>query len=203
MSQESLSPQQTKVLSLIEEEISRSGRPPTYRDIAQACGDVAVGTIQDHVRALIRKGYLEKEPGVARGLRLAHHSPSVHVPILGTVPAGSPLEALENNLGFLSIPAKWPLKVKAELFALRVKGDSMIEAGILEGDYVIVKKQNSAENGEIVVAMIDGEATVKTFSNKNGKTRLLPANPRYSPIEIQEGSENWISGRVVSVQRYY
>src|SRR4051812_31216130 len=94
-----LSEKQSRILSYIEQEIARTGRPPTFRDIASFCGYDAVGTVQDHVRALIRKGFLVKEEGVARGLRLAHHAGTIEVPILGTVPAGRPIEAIEDARG--------------------------------------------------------------------------------------------------------
>lgn len=198
-----LSPKQWKVLKFIQAELARLGRPPTYRDIAKHCGYDAVGTVQDHVRALLKKGFLQKEAGVARGLRLAHHIGAIDVPILGLVPAGHPIEAIESSLGSLPVPSN----LRGDIFALRVTGESMIEAGIFDGDYVIVKKQSHAENGEIVVATIDGEATVKRLQKINDKrgtvTRLLPANPRFTPIELHAGAENVIQGRVVSVQRYY
>lgn len=195
----SLSPKQAKILAFIESEISKSGRPPTYRDIADHCGYDAVGTVQDHIRSLIRKGYLEKTPGVARGIRIAHHTQSLFIPILGMVPAGRPIEAIESQLGTLSIPARW----KGELYALKVKGESMKDAGILDGDFVVVKKQTTAENGEIVVALMNGEATVKYLEKKAGRIRLLPANSKFSPIEWQEGLENLIQGKVVGVQRFF
>jgi repressor LexA len=195
----SLSAKQAKVLAFIENEISKWGRPPTYRDIAEGCGYDAVGTVQDHIRALIKKGFLEKEPGLARGLKLVNRSQSIDIPILGMVPAGRPSLAIENQLGTLSIPSKW----QGALYALRVKGESMKDAGILDGDFVVVKKQNHAENGEIVVALIEGEATVKTLEKKQGRVRLLPANPDFSPIDCDPSIENLIQGKVVSVQRYY
>ena len=186
-------------MACIESEISRSGRPPTYRDIAHELGYEAVGTVQDHIRALIRKGFLQKEPGVARGIRLAHRTESIDVPILGAIPAGRPLEAIESGLGYVSIPARW----RGELYALRVTGESMINAGIFDGDFVIVHKDAHIQNGDIVVAMIDGEATVKYLERKSSGVRLLPANPRYSPIEVPPESNNTVQGKVVSVQRYY
>jgi repressor LexA len=193
-----LSEKQSKVLAYIEQELARTGRPPTFRDIASHCGpkgEVAVGTIQDHVRALIKKGYLVKEPGVARGLRLAHHAGSIDIPILGTVPAGRPIEAIEDARGALSIPPRW----RGELYALQVTGDSMIDAGIFEGDLVVVRKQDHADDGDIVVALLEGEATVKYLDKKHA--RLLPANERYSPIPLSEGAT--IQGKVVSLQRFY
>jgi repressor LexA len=194
-----LSPKQAEVLAYIEEEISHNGRPPTYRDIAKYCGYEAVGTVQDHVRALIKKGFLHKEPGVARGIRLAHRTESLDIPILGAIPAGRPIEAIESGLGFISIPARW----RGELYALRVSGESMIGAGIFDGDFVVVHKDANAANGDIVVAMIDGEATVKYYEKRSDRVRLLPANPRFNPIEVPAESTNLIQGKVVSVQRYY
>ena len=198
---------QSQVLGYIEQILGKEGRPPTFRDIAEHCGYDAVGTVQDHVRALIKKGFLHKEPGVARGLRLAHRSQSIDVPILGAVPAGKPIEAIEDTLGSISIPARF----RGDIYALRVVGESMINAGIMDGDYVIVHKQFHADHGDIIVAMIDGEATVKTLerrpSGRGGQgqesVRLMPANPRFSPIEIPPESDNVIQGKVVSVQRYY
>jgi repressor LexA len=169
----SLSAKQAKVLAFIENEITKYGRPPTYRDIAKGCGYDAVGTVQDHVRALIQKGFLEKEAKRARGIKLAHRSGSMDVPILGTVPAGRPSLAFEDQLGSIAIPSRW----RGALYALRVSGESMKDAGILDGDFVIVKKQTHAENGEIVVAMIEGEATVKYLEKKRRKD---PTHPRKS-----------------------
>ncbi len=194
-----LSPAQNRVLHFIESEIARSGRPPTYRDIAAHCGYDAVGTVQDHVKALLHKGFLEKEPGRARGLRLAHHNRSVGIPILGSVPAGNPMEAIEETQG--TIP--YPTDSRSQLFALKVKGESMIEAGILDGDFVIVRKDAEARDGDIVVALLDGEATVKTLEKRQGRVRLLPANPRFQPIELDRYAENIIQGKVVGLQRYY
>jgi repressor LexA len=194
-----LSPKQSKILSFIETEISRLGRPPTYRDIASFCGYDAVGTVQDHIRALIKKGFLIREDGVARGLKPAHRAESFDIPILGTVPAGRPVEAIEESLGSLSVPAKW----RGDLYALRVTGESMIGAGILDGDFVVVKKTTEVRDGDIVVAMIDGEATVKYLEKRPGQVRLLPANPKFSPIHLREESNNLIQGKVVSLQRMY
>ena len=194
---------QAKILEFIERQISATGLPPTYRDIAEHCGYDAVGTVQDHVRALIRKGLLEKEPGRARGLRPSYRAQSSNVPILGTVPAGRPIEAIEDSRGSLSIspPPRSGAGEMSDLFALKVTGESMIEAGIMDGDYVIVRKQDHADDGDIVVAMIDGEATVKTLERRKGRARLLPANPKFSPIEVPEGAV--IQGKVIGVQRFY
>jgi repressor LexA len=194
-----LSPRQLAVLECIQNETSQLGRPPTYREIAKILGDVAVGTIQDHVSALIKKGFLEKLEGLSRGFRIANQSGALQVPVLGRVPAGRPIEAIEQSQGSVSVPSS----VKGELFALLVVGESMIDAGIMDGDTVVVKKQSHAENGAIVVAMIDGEVTVKYLEKKSGHVRLLPANSKFKPIEIPPTSENIIQGIVVSVQRFY
>lgn len=197
-----LTSKQAEILKLIEDEIAKTGRSPTYRDLARTCGYDSVGTVQDHVQALIKKGYLKKDSGVARSIQPTHHSFARTIPILGTVPAGSPLEFFETALGSLSVPAQW----NGHLFALRVQGDSMIEAGIFENDLVIVRSQPDAENREIVVATLDGQSTVKTLEKKKGIIRLLPANPRYSPILLAPRSDDReikIVGKVISLQRFY
>lgn len=195
----SLTAKQAEILRIIEEETAQSGRPPSYREIAKRCGYDAVGTVQDHVRALIRKGFLTQVRGVARGIQLAHRSESRDIPILGSVPAGRPIEAIHDATGSVSISGS----LKGDFYALRVKGESMIEAGILDGDLVIVRQQATADSGDIVVAMIEGEATVKKLERKAGRVRLLPANPLFSPIEIPPGSENSIQGKVVALQRLF
>jgi len=117
------------------------------------------------------------------------------------VPAGNPIEAIQDTQGSVSVPSQ----LRGELFALRVVGESMIEAGILDGDTVIVRKQNHAENGDIVVAMLEGEATVKYLEKKTGRLRLLPANPKFRPIEVSSSAHlgDFIQGKVISVQRFY
>lgn len=205
-----LSPKQRQALECIERFSREQGRPPSYRELASEMGVNAVGTIQDHVRALRSKGFLEaRAPGAAakrqrKPVQLTHSAAARAIPILGTVPAGPPIEALEERLGTLAFaPTGRAPQENAELFALRVQGDSMEGAGILEGDYVIVQKTESARNGEIVVALIDGEATVKRLESKGARLRLLPENPKYSPIEIPAHGVNIIQGRVVSVQRFF
>lgn len=195
-----LSSKQAAILRFIETVIAEEGRPPSLRDIASHFGYSAVGTVQDHLRALEKKGYLAKFQGSARGLRPSHHGGSREIPVLGTVPAGHPIEAIEDRRGSLPLPNHYG----EFCYALRVSGESMIGAGILDGDFVIVRKQHDAQNGEIVVAMIDGEATVKYFEKQPGKPpRLLPANPKFSPTPISEKNESVIQGKVVGIQRYY
>lgn len=198
-SENPLSDKQLAVLECIRDALAQSGRPPTYREIARELGYDAVGTVQDHVNALIKKGFLEKPEGFSRGFRLAFQRGSREIPLLGRVPAGRPIEAIVEAQGSVPVPSN----LRGELFALRVTGESMIEAGIMDGDTVIVRKQSHAEDGEIVVAMIEGEATVKFLEKKSGRIRLLPANPRFQPIEVPASTGDLIQGKVVSVQRFY
>ena len=197
-----LTPSQRKILAFVEQQITERGASPTLRAICAEFGFKAIGTAQDHIHALIQKGFLEKDAGLARGIRPArrHWAPAHSVPILGAIAAGLPREAAEITLG--SVPVSSRIKKKERLFALRVSGDSMSGAGIFDGDLVIARQENTAEHGDIVVALVDGAATVKRLYKKNGKIRLLPENPAYAPIDIL--SENSIiQGKVVAVQRYY
>lgn len=193
---------QRKILRFIEEEGAVGGAPPTLRAICKAFGFKSIGSAQDHVRALVQKGFLEKDPGKARGIRLPDHHRigAVGVPVLGTVPAGIPREAIEITLGTLPVPHA--MAKKGNLFALKVVGESMSGAGIHDGDWVIARQQKTAVHGDIVVALIDGSATVKRLERKGGKARLLPENPMFEPIEVPAGEEI-VQGKVVSVQRYY
>ncbi len=215
-----LSPKQAEILEFIDTYSAQMQHPPTYREIARHFGYTAVGTVQDHVKALVRKGYIEKPSSPssrksvasaaspqkslrrpARALHTTTRAESVSVPILGQVPAGSPMEAIEDVLG--AVPFRG--RSRAELFALKVKGESMRDAGILDGDFVIIRKQSEARNGEIVVAQIDGEATVKRLDvRKDGRVLLLPENPKFSPIEVPvHALGELIQGVVVGLQRYY
>jgi repressor LexA len=193
---------QQKILQFIEHETATQSAPPTLRAICKAFDFKAIGTAQDHIRALVQKGFLEKNPGQARGIHLpeAHRCGAVGVPILGSVPAGIPREAIELTLGTLPVPHA--MAKKGNLFALKVTGESMTGAGIEDGDWVIVRQQKTAEPGDIVVALLDGSATVKRLEKRGGSFRLLPENPDFAPIELRPGEEN-IQGKVISVQRYY
>jgi repressor LexA len=202
-----LTDQQEKVLRFVARHISEQGAPPTFRGIAKHFGFASTRAAQDHVAALVRKGYLEHRPGEARGLRLANAlnaSPPVAVPIIGQVAAGSPRDASQLPMGTLPFPRELMGRGRDldDLFALRVHGDSMMDAGILEGDMVIAKTQKTVAHGDIVVALLDGESTVKRFHKKDGKILLLPENKRMKPIAV-EGRELVVQGRVVGVQRFY
>ena len=181
------------------------GDPPTVRDVQRALGFRAVESARKHLDALVAEGRLEKVPGRARGYRLPRAdrptaSPGgsvASVPLLGQVQAGDFQAAVEAPEGW--VPVRTRIDA-GDLFALRVRGDSMVEAGIFEGDIVVVRRQVEAESGDIVVALVGEEATVKTFRRRHGRVELHPANPRH-PILVPEPSELRILGRVVEVRR--
>ena len=201
--QDSLTLPQQKLLTYILNSIRGTGRPPTVREICHAFGYRSTGTARDHLRALEVKGHLKKLPGKSRGL-VPHNWPSIlraefpPMPILGRVPAGGPLLAEENIEGTFDLTEEF---AGQKAFALKVRGDSMIEAGICENDLVVVRAQNHADPGEIVVALVDGEATVKRLARRNGKLWLQPANPRYEPIPVEGDTK--VMGKVIGVIRSY
>jgi len=202
--QESLTPPQQKLLTYILDSIRNSGRPPTVREICHAFGYRSTGTARDHLHALETKGHLKKLPGKSRGLVPSNWSKLLRaefllpIPILGRVPAGGPLLAEENIEGSLDLSEEF---AGQKTFALKVHGDSMVEAGICEDDLVVVRGQPHAEPGEIVVALVDGESTVKRLARRNGKLWLQPENPRYEPIAV--GGDTRILGKVIGVIRSY
>jgi repressor LexA len=193
---------QRRVFRFIEEEMAASGIPPTLRTIQKAFGFASINSVQTHVSALVAKGFLKRDDGKARGISLSdqHRAGAISIPILGTVTAGIPKEATELFSGALPVPDR--LGKKGDCFALRIKGDSMIDAGIHEGDLVIVRKQSTAKNGEIVVALIDGEVTVKRLEKQKDSAWLVAANARYRPVPIPPHKDA-IQGKVIGVQRYY
>jgi repressor LexA len=166
----------------------------------EAFGFRSPQTAREHLDALIEEGRLEKEPGLARGLRLPGRrgeAPTVLVPILGRVPAGPLDTAIEDFEGHVPVQTH---RAPGELFGLRVKGDSMRDAGILDGDLVVVRRQPRAEDGTIVVAMVEDEATVKRLRLKRGRVELHPENPAYAPI-VPEPASVRVIGKVVEVRR--
>ena len=191
-----LTERQQKLLNFIRDYIRSKGHPPTFREIGRAFGFRSTGTVRDHLRALERKGHLRALHGKARGLvpRDAFQA----LPILRRVPAGGPLLAEENFEGALDLSRDFSGE---RVFALKVQGDSMIEAGILEGDLAVVRAQEQAEPGQIVVARLNGEATVKKLVRRSTKFWLQPANPRYELIAVE--GETRIVGRVIGVIRNY
>jgi len=201
-----LTPRQKAVLDVITTTIESRGFPPTIREIAEMLEISSPNGVNDHLKALEKKGYIERSGNKSRGLRLVYTSPefspfgyeeAVSVPLVGQVAAGSPLLAEENISETYNFDRNL-LGGRDDLFALRIKGDSMTEAGIDNGDLVFVHQQSSADNGRIVVAMINGEATVKFLHRDAHGIELRPANARYSPIKINadDGAEISILGVV-------
>lgn len=175
------------------------GRPPTVRDVMHAFGFRSPQTAREHLDVLVEEGRLKKEAGVARGFRLPGRgeAPTVMVPLLGRVPAGPLDAAIEDLEGHLPVQTRRP---PGELFSLRVRGDSMKDAGILDGDVVVVRRQPRADAGAIVVALVGDEATVKRLRIKRGRIELHPDNDAYEPI-VPDGDDVKVLGKVVEVRR--
>lgn len=197
-----LTARQTRLLQVIEDSLTKRGYVPTLQEMAQAMGIASLHGVKRHLVALERKGYLRRFPGRRRAIEIIQRLVPLDggIPILGRVAAGRPLLAVENLEGTLSLgPA---LLGKGTHFALQVQGDSMIGEGILEGDYVIVRQQDTADSGEIVVALLGEEVTVKRL-RKDGKTLTLEAaNTAYAPIPLtQQSPSPRILGVVVGVYR--
>ena len=177
----------------------QDGVPPSVREIGEAVGLRSTSSVQANLDALESAGYISRDPMLKRSIRVVGQADNItQVPLLGAVAAGSPLLAVEQIEGY--IPYTGRLSRDKPLFGLRVKGESMLWAGILNGDIVVAEKTPAAQNGEMVVAMIDDEATVKTFYKENGRFRLQPENAAYDPIIVDEVE---ILGKVVAVFRYY
>ncbi len=186
-----------KVFEFVRDRIL-AGRPPTVREVQEALGFRAVQTARAHLERLVAEGRLVVERGRARGYRLPGHPGStVLVPLLGRVPAGPLDTAVEEAEGYLPVETRGR---GGDLFALRVRGESMTGAGILPGDLVIVRRQPEARDGDIVVARVGDEATVKRLRTRSGRVELLPENPAFAPIVPAPG-EVEILGKVVEVRR--
>lgn len=180
-------------------ERSADGIPPSVREIGTAVGLRSTSSVQANLDALEEKGYITRDPMLKRSIRIVGQNDNItQVPIVGTVTAGAPILAVESIEGYF--PYTGSVSRDKPLFALHVRGESMIEAGILDGDLVIAEKTPYARNGDLVVALVEDEATVKTFYKEDGYYRLQPENPSYMPIIVSDVS---ILGKVVAVMRYY
>jgi repressor LexA len=198
-SEESLTDTQRLVLQYVQDHLTQSHRPPTVREVMRHFKWNSPQSARKHLLALEEKGYLEREDHTARGLKLSEDSSvGVSIPIVGRVAAGLPLLAEENRDGNLVVDPSMARGGRS-LFALVVQGDSMINAHILPGDKLIVHQTTHAAPGEIVVAMVDGEATVKTFRKSGARVWLEPANPKYQPIIVSEDQDFRVIGKVVGV----
>lgn len=198
-----LTDRQQEVLKFIRDCIAADGLPPTRAEIAQALGFNSPNAAEQHVKALVNKGMLSWVPGASRGLRLTDHAAEQDgLPLVGRVAAGAPILAQENILG--RHPVDPALFKPQASYLLQVRGMSMRDAGMLDGDWVAVHKTREAREGQVVVARLGDDVTVKTYSKRrNGTVELLPANPDFEPIvvEANEGVEFAIEGRVVGVIR--
>ncbi len=207
MSYEGLSDKQVKILKYIKDELTLRGYPPSIREICKAVGLSSTSSVHAHLNTLEEKGYIKKGTNKRRALEIIDvddicsdmpKKEIINLPIIGTVTAGSPILAVENIDD--TLPISIDFVGNKESYVLKVKGDSMIEAGILHGDYVIVNSQHNAKNGDIVVALIGDEATVKTFYKEKDHIRLQPQNSSMEPILIKEP---YILGLVKAVVRKY
>ena len=186
-----------EMLDYIKDTITNEGYSPSVRDISTALGIKSTSTVHLHLHRLEEMGYIQKEQGKSRTIRVDSASLS-GVPIVGNVAAGLPILAEQNIDGYVDFQAGG--YDKSNLFALHVKGESMIDAGILDGDLLIVNKCEYADNGDIVVALVDNEATVKEFHKEKGHYRLQPKNEKMDPIIVKKCA---ILGKVIASLRYY
>ncbi len=195
-----LTPKQKKILDFIHTFVRERGYGPSREEIAAAFGFRSLGTVQNYLVRLERDGFLRRDRNARRALEVLHPDGSeTELPLAGTVAAGRPIEAPEVPDRIEVPPA---MMGRGENFVLRVKGDSMIGDGILDGDYVVVRKQTAAENGQTVVAQVNNEGTVKRFYRKEERIELHPANPAMEPIIVEETDDFRIRGIVVGVIRY-
>jgi repressor LexA len=199
-----LTGRQREIWEFVVDYVGRRGYPPTVREIGDAVGLASPSTVHAHLANLERSGLLRRDPTKPRALELVGHEraePTRRLPLVGDIAAGGPLLAEENVEGYLGVPE--PLSRGGEEFLLRVKGDSMIGAGMLDGDYVVVQRQSDARNGDIVVALAGAdesadEATVKRFFRENGRVRLQPENEALEPIYADHVQ---VLGKVIGVFR--
>ncbi len=208
MSTDRLTARQQQILDTIEQHMTERGYPPSVREIGEAVGLTSPSSVHSQLNTLQRLGYLRRDPTKPRAIEVRYdpnsgasmeRRPVRHVPLVGDVAAGTDVLAEENVEEIMPLPAD--LCGDGELFMLRVRGESMIDAGILDGDFVVARAQETAEKGDIVIAGIPGdEATVKTYTRKGEKVVLLPANPALEPMEF-EPDEVAVYGRVVTVMR--
>lgn len=202
-----LTARQRQILDFIRAEIHRRGFPPSVREIGEAVGLSSSSTVHSHLAALEAKGLLRRDPAKPRALEVLDYRDTERgidyesvqaVPLVGQVAAGAPILAAENIEATLPLPTSF---AGEGTFILRVKGDSMIDAGILDGDFVVVRQQGDAANGDIVVAMLEDDATVKRFFRENGRVRLQPANAALEPIYVEAGASFRVLGKVVALFR--
>ena len=195
---------QQEILDYIKDQIINRGFPPTVRDICAAVNLKSTSSVFSHLEALERNGYIRRDLAKPRAIEIVDDSFNlvrrelVNVPIVGTVTAGHPILAVQNIDGYFPVPSEY--MPNAQTFMLKVKGDSMINAGIFNGDQILVEQQNTAQNGDKVVALIDDSVTVKTFYKENGHFRLQPENDTMDPIIVENLQ---ILGKVIGLFRMF
>lgn len=204
MGQGKISPKQQEILEYIKSQILDRGFPPAVRDICEAVHLKSTSSVHSHLETLEKNGYIRRDPTKPRAIEILDDSfnfvrrEMVNVPIVGRVAAGEPLLAEQNIEDYFPIPMEY--MPNNQTFILRVKGESMINAGILDGDYVLVEQCSSARNGEMVVALIEDGATVKTFYKETGYIRLQPENDTMEPIIVKDLQ---ILGKVIGIFRFF
>ena len=200
-----ISAKQREILEYIKEEILKRGYPPAVREICEAVNLKSTSSVHSHLETLEKNGYIRRDPTKPRAIEICDDSfqlvrtEMVSIPVVGTVAAGSPILAEENIASYFPIPAE-NVPTGSPSFALKVKGDSMINAGIYNGDQIFVQTCDTAKNGDTVVALIDDSATVKTFYKENGHIRLQPENDYMDPIIVDDCK---ILGKVYGVLRFF
>ena len=200
-----ITPKQQEILDYIKNEILNRGFPPAVREICEAVNLKSTSSVHSHLEALEKNGYIRRDATKPRAIEIIDDNFNlvrrevINVPIVGTVAAGQPVLAVENIEGYFPIPAEF--MPNEQSFMLKVKGESMVNAGIFDGDQVLVKKQSTASDGDIVVALIDDGATVKTFYKEKGYYRLQPENDTMDPIIIHGDLQ--ILGKVFGIFRLY
>lgn len=202
MAQGKISAKQQQILEFIKEEILKKGYPPAVREICEAVHLKSTSSVHSHLETLEKNGYIRRDPTKPRAIEIVDDSfqmvrrEMASIPIIGTVAAGQPIFAQQNIEGYFPVPAD--IVPAGETFVLRVKGDSMINVGIFDGDQIFVQQCNTARDGDIVVALVEDSATVKTFYKENGYIRLQPENDTMEPIIVQDCA---ILGKVFGVFR--
>ena len=204
MSYGKITEKQQEILDYMKSQIINRGFPPSVREICEAVSLKSTSSVHSHLESLEKNGYIRRDPSKPRAIEIVDDCYNltrrelVNVPMVGTVTAGQPILAVENIEGYFPIPMEY--MPNHETFMLRVKGESMINAGIFDGDQILVQKQNTASNGDFVVALIEDSVTVKTFYKENGYYRLQPENDTMEPIIVNEVS---ILGKVIGLFRMF
>ncbi|ACL69899.1 transcriptional repressor LexA [Halothermothrix orenii] len=206
---EELTERQKDILRFIQEEIKEKGYPPSVREIGKAVGLKSPASVHSHLKSLEKFNYIRRDPSKPRAIEVLYgdedkiNKEMLHIPIVGQVTAGQPILAQENIEDYFPVPTDYVRTSDKELFMLKIKGNSMINAGIYDGDYVIAQKQDNAENGDIIIALIDNEATVKRYYKERDHIRLQPENPDMDPIYVNFNTYFKVLGKIIGLYRQF